>query len=332
MESKSVKVIAEIGSVHDGSFGNALKAIEAAALCGADVVKFQTHIAEAETLVDAPSPHYFKGESRIAYFKRTGFDLMQWREIAAHSAKCGVEFLSSPFSLEAVDLLEEVGVDSYKIPSGEVSNIPLLEKVSATGKRKYLSSGMSNWDELDAAVDVLKRGGELVVMQCASLYPCPPEGVGLNVMLEMKKRYDVAVGFSDHTLGIAAGISAAALGAVLIEKHFTFSRLMYGSDAKHSMEPDDFKAFVSAVKEASAIFRNPVDKNDLSSFGEMKSIFEKSVVTARPLTGGAVLALGDFAYKKPGDGIPAARYKELIGRSIVRDLTANHKLDWDDLA
>lgn len=143
MNDHRITIIAEIGSVHDGSLGNALKAVEAAAACGADVVKFQTHIAEAETLADAPMPSYFKGEPRMVYFRRTAFSLPQWKQIAQHCVEHGVHFLSSPFSLEALDLLEEVGIEHYKIPSGETSNLPLLERVAATGKKVYLSSGMS---------------------------------------------------------------------------------------------------------------------------------------------------------------------------------------------
>jgi N,N'-diacetyllegionaminate synthase len=331
MNNAGITIIAEIGSVHDGSIGNALKAVEAAASCGADVVKFQTHIAEAETLVDAPMPSYFKGEPRMEYFRRTAFSLSQWQRIAKHSIEHGVRFLSSPFSLEAVDLLEEVGVDVYKIPSGEVSNIPLLERIAATGKMVYLSSGMSNWAEIDRAVAVLRGGGPLTVMQCSSAYPCPPENVGLNVMLEMQRRYSVPVGFSDHTTGHAACISAVALGAVVIEKHFTFSRLMYGSDARNSMEPAEFKAFCAHVKEAAVIRDNPVDKNNQEQYLEMKRIFEKSVVTSCAVAAGQVFQTTDLTFKKPGDGIPAARFRELLGRQTRHALLADHKITWEDL-
>jgi N-acetylneuraminate synthase len=331
MNDKGITIIAEIGSIHDGSIGNALKAVEAAAACGADVVKFQTHIAEAETLANAPMPSYFKGEPRMDYFRRTAFSLPQWKQIAKHCTEHGVRFLSSPFSLEAVDLLEEVGVELYKIPSGEVSNVPLLERVVATGKKVYLSSGMSNWADLDQAVSVLRKGGPLVVMQCSSAYPCAPERVGLNVMLEMQQRYGLPVGLSDHTLGLAACISAAALGATVVEKHFTFSRLMYGSDALHSMEPHDFKAFCSHVKEATVIRTNPVDKDDLQDYRDMKRIFEKSVVTARAVQAGQSLQVADLAFKKPGDGIPAVRYAELLGRQVLHPLAPDHKIAWKDL-
>jgi N-acetylneuraminate synthase len=294
-------------------------------------VKFQTNIAEAETLDNAPTPSYFSGESRMDYFRRTAFSLPQWKQIAQRCLECGVGFLSSPFSLEAVDLLEQVGVELYKIPSGEVSNLPLLERVAATGKKVYLSSGMSNWAELDQAVAALRKGGALVVMQCSSAYPSPPERVGLNVMLEMQQRYGLPVGLSDHTLGYAACISAAALGASVVEKHFTFSRLMYGSDASHSMEPDEFKALCSHVKEAAIIRANPVDKDNLQDYLDMKRIFEKSVVTARAVQAGQPLQVADLAFKKPGDGIPAARYTELLGRQVRHALAPDHKIIWEDL-
>jgi N-acetylneuraminate synthase len=325
------RIIAEIGSVHDGSFGNAIKLIEAAAACGADAVKFQTHIAEAETLADAPMPSYFTGEPRMAYFRRTGFLPDQWRQLCEACRRCGVVFLSSPFSLEAVDLLEDIGVAAYKVPSGEVSNIPLLEKIAATGKAVLLSSGMSSWAELDAAVAALRGGGPITLLQCSSAYPCPPERVGLNVLADMRSRYGLPVGLSDHTTGPAAAFAAAALGAILIEKHFAFSRLMYGSDAANAMEPDEFRAMARGLRDIWTMLANPVDKNDLSNYSDMKHVFEKSVVTARPLTQGHSLTLQDLAFKKPGDGIPAARWRELLGRKLRRSAPADHKLALEDL-
>ncbi len=327
-----MRIIAEIGSVHDGSLGNALRLIDAAAEAGADTVKFQTHIAEAESLADAPAPGYFSDEPRIAYFKRTAFTPEQWRKLAAHAASRKVTFLSSPFSLEAVDLLESVGVEAYKVPSGEVSNLPLLERIAATKKPTLLSSGMSDWRELDQAVAVLKPACALTVLQCSSAYPCPPEQVGLNVLREMRERYKVPVGFSDHTLGFAAALAAAALGATAIEKHFTFSRQMYGSDAKNSMEPEDFRVLCRSLRDIWSMAAHPVDKNDISPYAEMKRIFEKSVVTARALRAGTVIARDMLAFKKPGDGIPAAEYASLVGRKLRADLPADHKLKKGDLA
>ncbi|SBT09375.1 N-acetylneuraminate synthase [Candidatus Propionivibrio aalborgensis] len=326
------QIIAEIGSVHDGSFGNARKLVELAADCGADVVKFQTHIAEAETLANAPTPPYFQGEPRLEYFRRIAFTEAQWNELRAVCADMGVTFLSSPFSLEAVDLLERVGVDAYKIPSGEVTNLPLLEKIAATGKPALLSSGMSNWDELDRAVAALKVGGPVTVLQCTSAYPCPPERVGLNVIDEMKARYGLPVGYSDHTESCAAAFAAAAMGATVIEKHLTFSRRMYGSDAANAMEPDGFTAYCSGLREIWAMWASPIDKGDIEPFRDMKQIFEKSIVSSRPLKAGETICMADLCFKKPGDGISAADYRELIGRVVSKDLPPDHKFSADDFS
>lgn len=325
-------VIAEIGSVHDGSFGNACKLIELAARCGADVVKFQAHISSAETLRNAPMPSYFRGEPRYEYFERTAFSPAQWRELREECGRHGVEFLSSPFSIAAVDLLEEIGAGIYKVPSGEVSNRPLLEYLAALGKPVLLSSGMSSWTELDQAVEILRDRVELNIMQCTSAYPCPPERAGLNVLAEMRQRYGegVTLGFSDHTAGVAAGPAAAALGAKVIEKHLTFSRAMYGSDAANALEPDDFALYCRSVREVWTMLSHPVDKDDVAPYQDMKRLFEKSIVAARPIAAGSPLTRTDLDFKKPGDGIPAAQYETLIGRRARRDLPTDHKFSQED--
>ncbi len=324
-------IIAEIGSVHDGSFGNAWKLIEAAAASGATAVKFQSHIADAETLPNAPMPHYFRGEPRLEYFRRTSFSPAQYRELMSVASGCGVEFVSSPFALEAVDMLEDLGLSIYKIPSGEVTNLPLLERVAATGRPCILSSGMSSWDELDAAVECLGTGGPLAIMQCSSLYPCPPDIVGLNVLAEMSKRYNnLPVGLSDHTSGLAAAIAAAAIGASIIEKHFAYSRLMYGSDARHSMEPAEFAQFAREIQDVWLMRESPVDKSSAADYSEMKRIFEKSLVAAEDLPAGTVIAREHLAFKKPGDGIGANRFREFIGRLLRQEVPRNHKFREDD--
>lgn len=327
-----MKLIAEIGSVHDGSFGNACKLIELAARCGADVVKFQTHISSAETVRNAPMPSYFRGEPRYEYFERTAFSPAQWRELREECSHHAVEFLSSPFSIAAVDLLEEIGACIYKVPSGEVSNLPLLEHLAALGKPVLLSSGMSSWTELDMAVELLRDRVELNVMQCTSAYPCPPERAGLNVLAEIRQRYGegVTLGFSDHTAGVAAGPAAAALGATVIEKHLTFSHAMYGSDAANALEPDDFALYARSVREVWTMLSHPVDKDDLTPFQEMKRVFEKSVVAARPIVAGSLITRSDLDFKKPGNGIPASHYEAVIGRRARRDLPTDHQFSIAD--
>jgi len=327
-----VMIIAEVGSVHDGSLGNALHLIDAAADSGAEAVKFQTHIAEAETLRDAPMPPYFQGEPRYEYFERTSFTQDQWRQLKARCDQRGVIFMSSPFSEEAVDLLEALGMTHYKIPSGEVTNLPLLEKIARLGKPILLSSGMSTWDELDLAVETLRAHHNLLtILQCTTEYPCPPERVGLNVMLEMRDRYGVRVGLSDHTLTIYAPIAAAALGAEVVEKHFTLSRQMYGSDARHSLEPEEFADMARGIRAVEAMLASPVDKSDASRFVEMKEIFQKSVVALVDIPAGTVITREMLGIKKPGTGIPAARIDELLGKRTIRAVARDRLLQDQDI-
>ena len=332
-DTKKVLVIAEVGSVHDGSLGNAKCLIDTASKCDADAVKFQTHIAAAETLRDAPMPSYFTGEPRYEYFERTAFSTEQWQALKAHCEERGMEFLSSPFSIEAVELLEEVGVARYKIPSGEVTNLPYLEVVAQTGRPVLLSSGMSSWAELDEAVNtILRYHGRLTVLQCTSEYPCPYEQVGLNVMLEMKERYQLPVGLSDHTLTIYASLAAVTLGASVIEKHLTFSRLMYGSDARHSLEPDEFADLVRGIRAIETMLASKVDKDDVARFATMKATFEKSVVSLVEIPEGILITEGMIGIKKPGTGIPAKRFREVLGKRARRRIPKDTLIREEDLA
>ena len=333
MTRPGIFVISEVGSVHDGSFGNAQKLIDTASKCGADAVKFQTHIAAAETLRDAPMPPYFKGEPRFEYFQRTGFSRDEWKGLEAHCRESDVEFLSSPFSIEAVELLEEVGVRQYKVGSGEVTNTPLLEAIAQTGKPVLLSSGMSTWSELDTAVEtILRRQDHLTLLQCTSEYPCGYEDVGLNVMLEMRDRYKLPVGLSDHTLTIYASIAAVVMGASVIEKHLTFSRRMYGSDARHSLEPDEFAELVRGIRAVETIVGSPVDKDGKAAqLIEMKRIFEKSIVSVVDIAEGVVLSAEMLTVKKPGTGIPARRLNDIIGRRAARPIARDTLLREEDV-
>jgi len=329
----SCLIIAEVGSVHDGSLGNARNLIETAKECGATAVKFQTHLAAAETLREAPMPPFFRGEPRFEYFERTAFTRDQWRLLKIHCEQHGTEFLSSPFSLEAVELLEDVGVCRYKIGSGEVTNTPLLEVVAQTGKPVLLSSGMSNWVELDEAVQtVLRKHDRLTLLQCTSEYPCSYEQVGLNVMREMRERYKLPVGLSDHTLTNYASFAAVVLGASVIEKHLTFSRKMYGSDAQHSLEPNEFAELVQGIRAIEDILISPVDKDAKAvELADMKAIFEKSVVSLVDIPADTLLSSDMLAVKKPGTGIPARRLKEILGRRVVRNVRKDALLREEDL-
>ncbi|WP_440614706.1 N-acetylneuraminate synthase family protein [Candidatus Pelagibacter sp. HIMB1748] len=326
---KKYKIIAELGSVHDGNLNLAKKLIKKASESGADIVKFQMHIAEEETLEDAPSPDYFKTETRFNYFKRTAFNFKEWIELKKICKYHKVKFLCSPFSEKAVDILERIKVDSYKVPSGELTNLPLLEKLKKTNKHIYLSTGMSDWREITVATKLLKKNYTL--LQCSSIYPCPLEQVGLNVLFEMQRKYDCDVGFSDHTLGFSAPFAAAANGASVIEKHFTLSRNMYGSDAKNSMEPKEFSFLSKTIKEIWKIVKNPVNKNNIKKYKKMKIIFEKGIVASYDLSKNTVLTKKNINFKKPADGIRAFDYKKILGKKLKRNIKANHKIKLKDL-
>ena len=191
---------------------------------------------------------------------------------------------------------------------------------------------MSNWEELNFAIELLLNSTELCVMQCSSKYPCQYKDVGLNVLNELKKRYgnSISIGFSDHTTDISAGIAAAALGAKVIEKHLTFSKKMYGSDAKNALEPNDFIKYCEGIKQTWIMLENPIDKDNIQEYLEMKKIFQKSIFTSRSIDSGIPLQFDDLSFKKPGDGIAASKYKEIIGKVTKRNLPANHKLNWDN--
>jgi N,N'-diacetyllegionaminate synthase len=334
--NRSVYIVAEIGNSHEGSLGLAKCFIRAAAECGANAVKFQTHIFEAESLPDAPNPPYFKEESREQYFQRTSFTLDQWRILKTFAEEeCGVDFFSSPFSEQAVELLEKVGVATYKVPSGEVSNIPLLIKIARTRKRVLLSSGMSTWSEMDCAVDALKNNGcsELVLLQCTSEYPCQPEHAGLNVLQEMKERYGLPVGFSDHTLGSGVSLAAVCLGACVVEKHFTLSKRMYGPDSQFSATPEEFQFLVESIRNVEKGLTVRVDKDaEAATLAFMKVTFEKSIVAARDIPAGRVIGEEDLAYKKPGNGIRAGEFRDVLGRKANTGIRKNTRLGWEMLS
>ena len=306
---------------HDGSLGNAVRTAEVAAECGADAVKFQLHDADAETTRDAPSPPYFEHETRYEYFKRTAFTDDEWAMLKRACDDARIEFMCSVFSVEAVERLEQIGVARYKIGSGEVTNLELVRHVAATRKPVLLTSGMSSWAELDAAVDA--AGDDVTVLQCTSEYPTPPERVGLNVLAELRERYGKPVGLSDHTIGNYAAFAAVTLGAVVVEKHFALSKNLYGPDAAFSMEPDELEDLVEGIRDIEAMLANPVDKDDLARVAEMKRVFEKSVVTVAEITAGATIERAMVAAKKPGTGIPAARIDDVVGRRAARDLPAD---------
>mgnify|MGYP006103566053 CR=1 FL=1 len=325
------EIIAEIGSVHDGSFGNACKLIKMCSRLGVSTVKFQMHLAEYETTQDAPSPKYFNSEDRYSYFQRTCFSKHQWSELISLANKLDISFCCSPFSIEALELLIELGVDNIKIASGEITNLPLIEKAAQSAKKLIISSGMSSWVELDSAMRLAcGKCKQVTLLQCTSEYPCPPEHVGLNVMQEMRDRYGVKVGISDHTLSIAAPIAAVALGATVVEKHLTFSRSMYGSDAKNSLEPNEFQEMVRLIREVDTMLSSPIDKSDLSSFENMKNTFEKSLVAKSNIEAGSILTQDNIAFKKPGTGLSPSKMDEIVGKKLIAKVSKDYQFKLED--
>jgi N,N'-diacetyllegionaminate synthase len=323
-------VVAEIGNNHDGSIGQARALIEAAAEAGADAVKFQTHIAEAEMLPSTPTPPHFD-EPRFEFTRRMELSAEQHAQLKALAEERGLVFFSSPFSVEAVELLEGLGVPAYKLASGEVTNPPVVEAVAATGHPVLLSTGMSGLAEIEGAVAILRdHGAPFLIMQCTSAYPCPPESVNLSAMRSLGERFDCPVGLSDHTADIYTAIAAVALGASCVEKHFTLSRRLHGPDHHASLEPADLARLVEGVRQVEAALGNGAKERD-PALDPVRATFEKSVVTVAAVPEGAVIERSMVATKRPGDGIPAARLDDVVGRRAARTIDADRLVEEEDL-
>lgn len=327
-------VVAEIAQAHDGSLGMAHSFIDAAADAGAGAVKFQTHIAAAESTPAEPWRVQFSTQdaSRYDYWKRMEFSVDQWSELRSHAADRDLLFSSSPFSIQAVELLDDIEVDFMKIASGEVTNTPLLEAIAQTKRPSVLSSGMSPMSEIDAAVEILEPAGPLAILQCTSEYPCPPEKVGLNVIEELKARYRLPVGLSDHSGTIYPGLAAATMSVAVLEVHLTLNRRMFGPDVPASLTPDEFAALVEGVRFIEKAKANPIDKDALvSEMSTLRNSFMRSPVTTSALPAGHELNGTDLALKKPGIGLPPQILGDLVGRTLARDVPEDHMLSYDDL-
>lgn len=327
-------VIAEVSQAHDGSLGMAHAFIDAIAGTGAHAVKFQTHIAAAESTPSEPWRKTFNSQdkTRYDYWKRMEFAESQWAELKAHADDKGLLFLSSPFSLEAVELLKRVGVAGWKVASGEISNFALLDAMLDDGLPVILSTGMSPMAEIDRAVERIKaRGAPLAVLQCTSMYPCPPELVGLNLIPEFRARYGCAAGLSDHSATIYPGLAAAANGMEVLEVHITLSPEMFGPDVPASVTQDEMRQLVQGVRFIEQMRAGPLDKDNLpDSVTSLRGIFMKSVVAAEDLPQGTVLEARHLAAKKPGSGIPANDLPALVGKTLARAVERDALLSHDD--
>ena len=329
-------IIAELAQAHDGSLGILHSYIDALATTGVDAIKFQTHIAEAESSIYEPFRTKFScvDNSRYDYWKRMSFTLEQWKEIKKHCEDVGLEFLSSPFSQVAVDLLEEIDVQQYKIGSGEVNNFLILEKISKTGKPIILSSGMSSYKELDEAVHFINQfGNQLSILQCTTSYPTPYDRLGLNVISELIQKYpNNKIGLSDHTGEIYAGIAATALGAKILEFHVVWDKRMFGPDATSSLDFGQINQLVEGVRAIESSLNNPIDKNNIETFTGIKSIFEKSLAINKALKKGHKIKFEDLEAKKPaGYGIAASEFQKIIGKTLIKNMAQWSFLNYNDL-
>ncbi len=334
-EGAKLLIIGEVAQAHDGSLGMAHAYIDAIADVGADGVKFQTHIAAAESTPAEKFRVRFSQQdaTRYDYWKRMEFTEEGWQGIAKHARQRGLIFLSSAFSLQAAELLIRVGVPAWKIASGEVGTARIFERIAQTGLPILLSTGMSPWAEIDAIVEQIKaKSLPLLVFQCTTAYPCPPEKVGLNVIGELRRRYSCPVGLSDHSGSIFPGLAAATLGADMLEVHVTLSREMFGPDVPASVTTAELRQLVEGVRFIENMMSNPVDKDIIAQEMEpLRQLFFKSIVASQDLLEGTVLGPEHLTTKKPGTGIPAERMESMFGRRLRRAVGRDELLREEDL-
>ena len=337
MSNHPVFTIAEIAQAHDGSLGIAHAYIDALAKRGVDAVKFQMHLAYAESSEFEPFRIKFskQDKSRYDYWERMSFTFEQWKGLKQHCDEQNVEFMVSVFSNEAVDWCEEIGVKRYKIGSGEINNLLLLEKIAQTKKPVIISSGMSRNDEIETCIEFFKvKNIEVSVLQCNTAYPTPPERYGLNVIQEFKTRYKnkIKIGYSDHSGKVATGIAAVALGAEILEFHVAFSKEQFGPDTSSSLNMNQVKELIEGVKEISKALNHPVDKSEIDDFKKLRAMFGKSLAINKQLKAGHQISFEDLEAKKPeGYGISPIKYKTIIGKKLKHDKQAWEFLKFEDL-
>jgi N,N'-diacetyllegionaminate synthase len=333
-----VFIIAEAGVNHNGSLDLALQLVDAAKSSGADAVKFQTFRAD---LLATRSAHKAPYQQRTTADSESQFDMLRRLELDAaaherlieHSRKVGIQFLSSPFDRDSADLLATMNVPLFKIPSGEITNLPLLEHVGSKGRPVILSTGMSTLSEVEEAVHVLQAAGvtQLTLLHCVTEYPAPYAEVNLRAMQTLKDAFGLPVGYSDHTSGIDIAIAATALGAEVIEKHFTLDRSLPGPDHAASLEPGELRHMVAAIRHVEAALGDGIKAPAHCELPNI-SVARKSVVAAHSLSAGHQLAIGDLDIKRPGAGLAPKLLPVLIGRTLRVGLAKDQHITWDDLA
>lgn len=329
-------VVAEIGQAHDGSLGILHSMVDAAAACGVDAVKFQVHIADAESSPQESFRVRFSpvDATRFDYWKRMELSEAEWRRLKERCDGLGVEFLATPFSNVAVDLLERIGIGRYKVGSGDIANPLLLRRLAATGKEVILSTGLGTIEDIDRAVELLaSRSVPFAMLQCTTRYPTAAEEVGLPWIGRLRERYGCPVGLSDHSGTIYAGLAAAALGAALVEVHVTFDRRMFGPDSWASLTFDELAQLVQGVRFIEAANRDAVEKAVTEETDRLRRMFGKAIAVNCDLPAGHLLTFEDLEGKKPADaGIAVNELERVIGRTLARDKRRWEFLANDDLA
>jgi N-acetylneuraminate synthase len=327
-------VIAEVAQSHDGSLGMAHAFIDTAAESGADAIKFQTHIAAAESTLDEEFRVKFsrQDESRYEYWRRMEFTAEQWAGLAAHAAEQGIVFLSSAFSVAAVELLRKLGLAAWKVGSGEYRSLELWQAMALGGGPILLSTGMSDWREIEAAVEQVQGlGAPLALFQCTSRYPTALSEVGLNVIDELR-RFGCPVGLSDHSGSVHPALAALARGVDMVEVHLTLDRRLFGPDVPVSLTPPELALLCQARDALVTMAENPVDKDAMAAeLAEMRGLFSKSLAPARALPAGTVLLADMLTAKKPGTGILAAELDDVVGRRLSNDVGPERLLRREDL-
>lgn len=322
-----VFIIAEAGVNHNGSIELAKKLIDVAVEAGVDAVKFQTFKAENLVSKNAQKADYQKQttdkeESQFEMIKKLELDVSTHKELIAYCKTKNIMFLSTPFDHDSIELLNDLGLEIFKIPSGEITNLPYLRHIGKLGKKVILSTGMANIGEIENALDILIEAGtkkeNITVLHANTEYPTPMEDVNLKAMLTIGKTFDVAFGYSDHTLGIEVPTAAVALGASCIEKHFTLDKTMQGPDHKASLEPDELKAMVKAIRNIELALGSSVKKPSPSE-AKNKLIARKSIVAKTNIKKGDILSENNLAIKRPGNGISPMRWDEIVGIVASKD-------------
>ncbi|MBK6908558.1 MAG: N-acetylneuraminate synthase [Rhodocyclaceae bacterium] len=331
----SVLIIAEAGVNHNGDMQIAKQLIDVAAAAGADLVKFQTFRADTLVTKSATKADYQKAtttadESQHTMLLRLELTESMHDELIAHCRLRNIEFFSTAFDLESLEYLNSLGLPRVKVPSGEITNLPYLRKIGSFGKEVILSTGMSNMGEIEAAIDVLEKAGtlrdQIIVLHCNTEYPVPMHEVNLRAMRSIGEAFGVRIGFSDHTEGIEIAIAAVALGATVIEKHFTLDRSLPGPDHKASLEPGELNAMISAIRNVELAFGDGIKRPTFSE-SRNTAVARKSLVASVAVKQGEVFSAENLAVKRPGNGISPMRWDEVVGRAAPRNFAADELIE-----